>query len=315
MFRFLSLISFSCATVLLVISGETCVDLMEDHEGKVGQDQLIPAGYSLTDLLTVKGELNELSRKLRRTFLIFKHQGKSNPVIETIMRSTLSSSQHGKLEVKTPEGHIVFTKSGIMQADGNSFLLQMRCHRTKTTCHVTSQSNTTVEYFYYDRTRKSDDFRTSLQDVSELLSTNRIGVGKNYSELSALATLQTITFCKATEPRIEIEVRPAEPPIEGKTYTLVCRVTGLPVISATWSKDGVELRDTVRELEDSNEEQALKLTYTIGSMSSEDIGYYTCRGRSLLVSEQGVLSGVQLGQHSCGEYTRRIGDHYSDLAK
>ena len=74
---------------------------------------------------------------------------------------------------------------------------------------------------------------------------------------------------------------------EGDSYSLTCKVRGLPVLAAMWTRAGVELEGTrVRSIQSGDEEETLIVTYTVLSMSSRDVGSYMCWGRSLLVGEK-----------------------------
>ena len=267
MLRLLSLVVLCCWFVP-VISSEVCEDLL--IEGWTpGQDLTIPQGYSLRDMLTVRGEVK---KKASKHLLSFGGQSR-----QTFMRTALYSN--GMFRVFSPSNINILEIRNVVDEDSNKLLLQMTCNETETTCYVTSQVSQTVMSFNYQ------------ESMSNLLSSNKILVTKNIVEF---VTLQSITFCRSSEPRVEVEMSPSGPVTEGGTYSLICRVTGLPILTATWSRRGDELGNTETEPEESEEEHTLTLTYTIRGLSSEDTGIYKCRGQSLLVSDEGVSGEVNV---------------------
>ena len=266
MLRLLSLVALCCWFVP-VISSEVCEDLLTEG-WTPGQDLTIPQGYSLRDILTFRGQVQ---KKASKHLLFFK--GPSGPTMSAALYES------GIFMVSDSSGSKVLQTESVVDEDSNKLLLQMRCNETETTCYVTSQAYQTVMSFNYQLS------------MSNLLSSYKILVTKNIAEF---VTLQSITFCRSSEPRVEVEMSPSGPVTEGETYTLICRVTGLPVLTATWSKGGDELGDTETKLEESEEEHSLTLSYTIRGLSSEDTGIYKCRGQSLLVSDKGVSGEVNV---------------------
>ena len=291
--RMLPLFSVLSLSNLIVIADVTCVDLAGG--GKLANERIltIPEGYSLRDVLTVRGHILEDSpiSWTRYSFLIFKT--KQN----LITARTLLSKKLGYFAVrqfKTSSGTNILQITGTKEDDG-SLLIQMRCNKMTTTCLVTSQGNRTVIPFNYHET------------LPDILSTNSIVIG---SEVDQLVTLRSIAICKGTKPRVETELKLGSPPGDDPTRVkLICRVTGLPVLTAEWIKDGEKItRDTATELEQSHNEQTLTLIYTLDGIGSGDTGIYLCRGRSLLLRGGGVMRKLNLDKESIANLNSSSGN-------
>ena len=267
----LVLLSVLCWIVPLA-SSQNCRELLADG-WQPDQPIDFPDGFSLRDIFTAKAET--IGGKGKQYFLHLMRGA------QYVARTSLSP--RGKFMVLRPDDAKVqaFSMSDLVDTRTGSLLLQMKCDERSTTCKVTSQTNTALEVFNYQPA------------VPRFLSTNRIEVSNFVLEIFSL---RSISLCKPREPSVITEVTPSGPVREGESYSLICRVRGLPVLAASWSKDEVELEEATAQLdqEESTEEQTLTLTYIVAELSSEDLGRYVCKGRSLLVSEEGASSDVSL---------------------
>ncbi|KAL5248567.1 hypothetical protein ACHWQZ_G017670 [Mnemiopsis leidyi] len=192
-----------------------------------------------------------------------------------------SFSPKGKFTVMPPRDISVkaFSMDNLLNPSTGSLLLQMKCDESSASCKVTSQENPALEVF-------------NLQpDIPRLLYTDRIEIS---NDVFTILNIHSISLCKPQEPSVITEVRPSGPVREGERYSLLCTVRGLPVLAASWNKNGVELEVTT-QLEEVGGEHTLTLTYIVTALRLDvDLGGYVCKGRSLLVSEEGASSEVSL---------------------
>ena len=292
MVHFIALPASLSLLIIPVIQSKVCMELIK-QDWSPEDDLTIPDGYSLTDILMMRGEVRETiitNRQVSRYFLTFmtrnQHRGSSTSVIPTnmtkgknqthdtvTMKTMLMGSTNWKFAVKPPTGSAIFKTERVVL--GKSLLVQMRCEEKSTVCKVTSLGNSTVGIFSYDK-----------EGMSQLLATKQIRMNSRATEL---VNLTSISVCKAQEVNVVVEVSPASPITvrEGDSYSLTCKVRGLPVLAAMWTRAGVELEGTkVQSIQSGEEEETLIVTYTVLSMNSRDVGNYMCQGRSLLVGEK-----------------------------
>ena len=284
--------------IVPVIQSKVCKELIS-QDWSPGEDLTIPEGYSLADILMMRGEVRETiitNRQVSRYFLTFMTRNQNrrssakptnvttgkNQTHETVtMKTMLMGSTTWKFAVKPPAGSAIFKTEGVVQ--GKSLLVQMQCEERSSVCKVTSLGNSTVGVFSYDK-----------EGMSQLLSTKQIRMNSRATEL---VNLTSISVCRAPEVSVVVEVSPGPVTVrEGDSYSLTCKVRGLPVLAARWTKDGVELEGTrVQSIQShGQEEQTLILTHTVISMSSRDVGSYMCQGRSLLVGEMWETQAIFL---------------------
>ena len=258
-----------------VFSNNTCVNLVdgENKQDIQGLNLEIPDGYSLEDLLTVRGKIED-----KRSLLALKNRS------TTLARVFWGKNKNGTFKVVRGSGARIRSNTVAVALYGtkeeeSSILTQIRCNKTVATCSLTSQGNKAVVSF-------------DLSEMPYLLSTETIRTSNGKA-------LRSITFCRAIEPTLKTELKLIDSQTEEKHFQIICRVSGLPVLTATWTRDGKKITEnTEKTLEDSQEKQTLTLTHTVHGMRSEDTGIYECRGRSLLVSEEGVSSELHVTMQS-----------------
>ena len=269
-----------CHQIVPIISNATCAHLADGGEVEFPSEHEIPKGYSLRDLLTVRGEMkSDAPNRPAKLKVLFYFVNKQELIARIYVRYIGTFGFTSKNDTST-----VLAKIEEAKEDDASFLIQMRCHEMETTCGLTSQANNTVVSFNYQSA------------TPDLLSTDRIRIAFNAKHI---VQLRSIKLCRPTETSVMTELKLIDSQTEEKQFQVICRVTGLPVLTATWTKDGEETRGKIEtNLEDSQDEQTLTLTHTVHGMRSEDTGIYECRGRSLLVSEEGVSSEVNVTMQS-----------------
>jgi hypothetical protein len=235
----------------------------------------IPELFSLQDLVTWQGILQVDPINGKSFYLTtFSYREREN------ILAWAKLTQTGSFLIQRPdkEGGKKLARLQATNPEERKLLVQMRCDKRETTCRVTSLGNPKVVSFNY-----------AQAEIPALLLSDVMGVGQRVPEV---INLTSVTFCKAKEPSVKLELRAADFETEGTYYELVCRVRGLPVLTATISIKDETLTDTETELEDLLEEHTLTLTHAITARSSQ--GTYVCKGRSLLVSEEGVTDEVNV---------------------
>ena len=276
-----------------VLSNERCVDLAEGGEIREGIAMEMPEGFSVRDLLTIRGEVQKDSPITWTRFWFLTFQNQDSKVARTILNKKSGTFTVSRVSNDNRLLTIAELKRTI-QDDTSSLIIQTKCEEIGSTCTVTSQSNSSSISFNY------------ATELPDLLSADKIIVGK---EVDQVVTLTSITICRALEPSVETELQLIDSREEGKNFKLICRVTGVPILTATWSKDGEEILENMEtELNDSSEEQTLTLTYTFDEISDEDTGIYVCRGRNVLVSEEGVKSKIKVDVQSLTSLIASSGD-------
>ena len=205
MVHFIALSASLSLLIIPVIQSKVCMELIK-QDWSPEDDLTIPDGYSLTDILMMRGEVRETiitNRQVSRYFLTFmtrnQHRGSSvkptnmttgkNQTHETVtMKTMLMGSTNWKFAVKPPTGSAIFKTERVVQ--GKSLLVQMRCEEKSTVCKVTSLGNSTVGIFSYDK-----------EGMSQLLATTQIRMNSRATEL---VNLTSVSVCKVPEVNVVV---------------------------------------------------------------------------------------------------------------
>ena len=212
----------------------------------------IPPGYSMTDILTIKGTVTKVPQSAY--VLDFQSDPSKTPLLRIVIYN------QGTLKVRKSNNNylLTLTKLKVFTSPGEQVLILMSCVEETESCNVFTQTNHATTKLQYQE-----------MDITPLINTTAMRVYKN-----TILLISEITICKKSPPLIVVSINP---PLFSHTtlYNLTCTIRGPPVLQGSWFKDNEKL--------DSQEtlvpESFVKISLHVNSSEG---GGYVCKGWSVL---------------------------------
>ena len=213
----------------------------------------IPPGYSMTDILTIKGTVSLTQVLKSANVLAFKSDLLKTPHIKIVL------CNNGELKVYNRSYVEILTLTKVFTSPGDKVLIQMSCIKEKESCNVTTQTN-----------HVTTELQFPEMDITPLINTTALRVYEN-----KILLISEITICKKSPPLIVVSINP---PLFSHTtqYNLTCTIRGPPLLQGSWFKDNEKL-DSQKTLVP---ESFVKISLHVNTSEG---GGYVCKGWAVLV--------------------------------
>ena len=211
---------------------------------------LIPPGYSMTDILSIKGTVKKPPNSA--FMLDFQSDPSKTPHLRMVIYN------QGTLKVRNSNREYLLTLTKVFTSPGEQVLIQMSCVEETESCNVSTQTNHATTKLQYQE-----------MDITPLINTTAMQVYEN-----KILLISEITICKKSPPLIVVSINP---PLFSHTtqYNLTCTIRGPPVLQGSWFKDNEKLDSQETLVSESFQKISLHV-------NSSEGGGYVCKGWTIL---------------------------------